>query len=690
MQNVNEFNKDSMQYIDTHNLQITYYNNMEFFKSLNPKLFSTLTNNPKEYNLHVDSYGINIIHLPTQKIHYPIIPKLNAIGNVANISPQTHTTSMQESHKDVAINPMKNNKWNLFANFNLNINSQFIDENKLHITGKYCNDMLRDVLKRGLAMQDNRNNEIHTNHFELSKHSNMALFNNLLESFEDSKFMPQTIIYGLMGGLFLQQLLDEEYFFHSLLIYEDNIDLFRISLYFVDYNKLFKQVDSNACFIVIKDISLPLVRAFLHTKKITNNILSLELKHYNTRNVELLQDFIFKEKKAIMRGWGSFEDEILGFNNACKNLKQCKLLHSNIQRVNAPICVVGNGASLDLCIDFIKNNQDNMIIISCGTALKVLRHHDIKPDFQLEIERVPYLWEVLKEADLGDIPLIFAQTTDFKSIENSQESYGFFRGGSSSAYLDSSAIVIEFSAPFVGNAGVALASFLGSDCILCGIDCGYIEGYSKHAKHSFYGTEDTKIPNDCFKVDGNKDLNVYSNDLFYMSAKNIEEAIKLYKPNSVINMGYGMKFNNTISLNEDDFTLKQIDKKEQVRNFKLLFRDYSLLLDIDSIIDVLDNFYKQIQKILLKEPCELKDIFVCVDSIVILLQKYIMNVEYRKSIILLEGSILHLCFTFLISCLFAKDSTYYTLFKSNLSNGIESIINHCKKTIQNLHTINKS
>ena len=34
--------------------------------------------------------------------------------------------------------------------------------------------------------------------------SNLTLYDNLIESFCDSKFLPQTNIYGLMGGMFLQ------------------------------------------------------------------------------------------------------------------------------------------------------------------------------------------------------------------------------------------------------------------------------------------------------------------------------------------------------------------------------------------------------------------------------------------------------------------------------------------------------
>ncbi len=774
---------DNHNNINEKQLQITYYKNMEFFKSLNPKLFHALSKAPTLYNLHIDSYGYNVIHIPTQTMQYPLIKSTN------DKNAPTHKTSMQDTHKELAKNPMKNPQWELFSNHALTPNAHFINEEKLTITGKLCNDLLRESVKIGVEsmachierseisskilkqnlesinfapqspaptqvignldsikmhpkprthpdlvenleskttachteplgevsnMKSNKDisclhtctsealaytcKNDNTQNLNLAKdskntqqdsiqtQSNLTLYENLIESFCDSKFLPQTNIYGLMGGMFLQELLDKGYQFYSLLIYEEHIDLFRISLYFIDYDKLFKHVGKQSCFIIIKDISLELVSAFLHTKKLTNNFLSLSLTHYTTDNVALLKDFIYKEKKAIMRGWGSFEDELIGLKNARLNLADSKLLSMRPKRVNAPICVIGNGASLDLCIDFLKTYKDSMILLSCGTALKVLRHHGITPDFQIEIERVPYLSQVLKEANLGDIPLIFAQTTDTKACDLAGEKYGFLRGGSSSAYLDSTYIPLEFSAPFVGNAGVSIASLLGSDVILCGIDCGYIEGYSKHAKHSFYGDENTEIPKDCFQVESNKSLQVFSNDLFYLSAKNIEQAIKLYKPNSVINLGYGMRFQHTIALNEDDFTLKPIDKEREMKHFKENFTPYKLMLNTKEMLDSLTTFSNALQEILTKDTHTTQDIFNLTQDIFNLLQKSIDDKIMRKSIILLEGSIMHLSYTHLLAQLFAGttknlDSTTNCHFERSEKSSIET-----KKDISCLRT----
>lgn len=117
---------------------------MEFFKSLNPKFFHALSKAPTLYNLHIDSYGYNVIHIPTQTMQYPLIKSTN------DKNAPTHKTSMQDTHKELAKNPMKNPQWELFSNHVLTPNAHFINEEKLNITGKLCNDLLRESVKMGV------------------------------------------------------------------------------------------------------------------------------------------------------------------------------------------------------------------------------------------------------------------------------------------------------------------------------------------------------------------------------------------------------------------------------------------------------------------------------------------------------------------------------------------------------------
>lgn len=704
-------------------LQVNFYKNMEFFRLNNSILFKRLKEPALRYNLHIDTHGFNIINLQNNNLIYPLIDfnealdsnkmALDSNKNAANKKKQY---SMLRAHKDLAQTPSKNAKWKLHLSCSADLTRNFTDESKLNITAKYCNDMYKNCIKHILDSNklenlqlDSKNSANKANFLEFSAQDSI---HNITNSFATSKFLPLTCIYGLLGGIFLQDLLEQGYHFHSLIIYENDIDLFRISLYFLDFSLLFSRTGSdfvkNSTLIMISQVNTDIISSLLRKMRVTFSLVSISLKQYECKNVTLLQDFIAKERAAIMRGWGSFEDEMIGFKNALINLKSCHILDSNITRCNAPICVVGNGPSLDLNLNFIKKNKDKMIIFSCGTALKVLRFHGIKPDFQIEIERINYLGDVLREENLGDVPLIFGQMTNCDAVKLSVESFAFMRGGSASAYLETrkvsenvtndiikcekkkqdsnkaiessdftndkirqkkSHFTLEFSAPFVGNAGVALSAILGSDVILCGLDCGYIKGFSKHAKHSYYGDENSVIPRDCFKVTGNKNMEVFSNDLFYLSAKNVEFAISFYKTNHVVNLGYGVKFKHTLSLNESDFSLKNIDKNAGIKTIKSNFKKASLDVSKDEIMEIVNSYILEVKKKLdskfdsfLKDnitenaSVNLKEIYDKIDSIESLLQSLISIEKNRKGIILLEGSSLHLCHSLLISFIFASQN----------------------------------
>ena len=238
-----------------------------------------------------------------------------------------------------------------------------------------------------------------------------------------------------------------------------------------------------------------------------------------------------------------------------------------------PICVIANGPSLDFLLPFIKKNQNKMILFSCGTALKPLLNAGIRPDFQIEIERHHYLGDVLKEAPLGDIPLLCATVLNKEAKELAKEIYLFERDGSSAANLNEPKFKVKFTAPLVGNAGASLASYLGSDVILCGLDCGYKKGAKKHAKNSYYGEEDEKLPEGVYKVDGNFSDDIYSDALYSLSRNALEEAFRALKPFNILNLNDGAYIKGATPIYFQDFELKEINKNQEIKNLKSLFKN---------------------------------------------------------------------------------------------------------------------
>ncbi len=480
-------------------------------------------------------------------------------------------------------------------------------------------------------------------------------------------FLPQTNIFGLCGGLFLDILLENGYFFHSLLIYEEEAELFALSCYFVDYERLFSRTSPKSCYIFIENLlDKGLLNHYFYSKKITNNFLRLELSLLQSPKTRDFKALTFETYKANARGWGSFEDEMVGLKNTFANAKNAPFLRID-SKLKTPICVVGSGPSLESNIDFIRANQSKMLIFSCGTALKVLKKHQIAIDFQIEIERVPYLAEVLQNSNLGDTAILCASLVNPKVLEVAQNTTLFMRGGSASSYIfdDTTQKIapLEFCAPFVGNAGFSLACALSDEVIMCGMDCGFIKGFAKHTKGSIYGDESAEIPRDCFKVEGNcADFEVFSNAIFSLSKESFALSIAHYKPKIVHNLSFGAKINGanfTRNLNLKNRAKKTplnslITGKTALDNAKKTLKDSALKFidELKSAINCDDS-----------KPISTKqELFCYIDSITDFLAK--ISEKNPKIGILFEGSISHLLQSAMIALLSVKKNAISAEFEA--------------------------
>lgn len=584
-------------------ISLRFVKNMEYFRESSPNLFDALKNEPSEYNLLINDSGINIINLETNNLVYPL---------------EDGISSMFRVNKELAQNPLRNEKWNLKSN---GIYLDKMDTKHLSITGEACNGFIDLLFKHG-GKKD----------YFLSK-----------------DFLPCTTIFGLLGGMFLEFMREKNVFFHSLLIYEENVDMFRISCYFVDYPALFSQVTQGACFLFVKDlINRFFIRSFFAKQKITNNFLRLELKLYDGLKIDSALQIINEEYASNSRGWGSFEDEMIGIENTIQNLpskKQKNYFLYNPKKIDMPICVVGNGASLDSNLEFLKINQDRMIIFSCGTAIAPLKAAGIKIDFQIEIERVDYLDDYLKPS-LDKTALLCGNMVNPKVLNLAKERYLFMRGGSASGYMFKSPFVIEFCAPFVGNAGFALACQLSNEIVMCGLDCGIIKGGTKHASNSAYGIEKPfEISKNALRVRGNFDAEVYSDALQLLSAQVMAQTIKVLNPQIVLNLGNGAYIEGARPTKENEFSLANNKKSKFVKQIKsyfsnnkgIIFSDYREDFYLSEIIE----YKNQIESILNEDINDKKELYKWVDMVFEMSAKKSQKSPYVG--ILFEGSLAHIC-----------------------------------------------
>lgn len=614
-----------------------FQQNLAFFQMDYPNLFNALQTPAKEYQLYIGQEGINIINFVQKTLMFPLV---------------NGKSTMLEIHENCAYNPPINEKWHRIFGSKLEKMGENFTFSKILV------DEIIDFMQA--------NGGIETYHLP-------------------SDFMPSLNLFGLGGGIFLQILAERYTFIHNFFIFEESLDLFRIACFFVDFPMLFSKTQKKAGYIFLENMmERDYINHFFLTRKISTSAIRFELMFYQTPININARDVVYEMHAQSLRGWGTFEDEMRGIVN--KTSYPIASMLTEVKRVNAPICVVANGPSLDSLLPFIKANAKKMIIFSCGTALKPLLKAGIKPDFQIEIERHDFLGDVLKSAPLGEIPLLCASVLDKKAKEVTKEIYMFERDGSSAANLNAPKLKIQFTAPLVGNAGAALACYLGSDVILCGLDCGYKKGAKKHAKNSYYGEEEATIPDDAFLVVGNFSNDIYSDPLFSLSRMALEEAFKTLKPFHILNLSDGAKINGATPIHHEDFELKTIDKKLALKQIKSLFKDpYKVgfyTKDTQKYHFEILAFKNKIQDTFKHKVTSKKELFWAIDAIY---QTIAKEAEKNPFIgILFGGTLSHFLYAIVLASLHLPHDNMEELWEESqklYAKGIEKMLQYLHQTL---------
>jgi len=589
-------------------LQNRYKKNLIFFRENIPAYEKLLLQDLRTYNIDLSPDGVNIVNLKTQK----------------NLYEKDEFFSVNEA---LSLDPIKNPLWNKFITETLITKSEIQTAPiTAKITSKIIECCSQDI--------DYQKDKIQTN------------------------IMPPCIIYGVISGLFLEKLADENNFC-GLFIYEPNVEFFVLSAYFLDYEKLYQKTKQNSCYIVVGGKLEPKqVQNFFSTRLITNLFFRLELVVYENELVKDARSLVAEISRSTTRGWGTFEDEIIGVKNKLKNYKNYPYL-SSTKKIDAPVCVVGNGPSLEKNIELIKKNQDNFIIFSSGSALAILVKYGIKVDFQIEIERMPHVQKWLKNAGLKDVPLICADIVDPSTLESSSKVYLFIRDSSASSNMFGPKFILEFASPIVGNSALSLAINFFSEIYLFGMDLGFKKDAKKHASGSLYDKMNDKSE-EILPTRGNFSSNIYTNSLFSLSRSLVEILLKKSSA-KVYNLSDGAYIKGAIPATK--INLQKLNKEKVKKDFLSSFSSGGFFSNTKiNYQENLENYKKNFIKLLCSKKITSKDkLFDIIDA------AFFFTIAQRQSEpvsgTLVCGSFWHILNTIFTLCMQIQRGDISELFK---------------------------
>ncbi|WP_374399283.1 motility associated factor glycosyltransferase family protein [Niveibacterium sp.] len=315
------------------------------------------------------------------------------------------------------------------------------------------------------------------------------------------RVQPLVVVFGSGFGWHLDRLVDT-YEIQNLVIVDTEVERLNLSLYFVDYVALYQRFASRgrsfsiALHPHISILSASVLAAIQrHAPPYVVQGAALFFHDYDSEPVRELWERIRTDLGNLFRGWGFFDDELLGLKHAVENslARRPVFVGGGVVPDDAVAIVVGAGPSLDGLLPVLRECRDRVVIFSCGTALSALANAGIKPDFHIEIERTAATFRVLDtpttRAVLADTPLI-ASAIMCPAVFDLTPQPGIFLKeidfGSNMLDFDSRLPRIRTN-PTCTNGGLHFVLKMGfREVYLFGVDLGFHPEGVHHSRHSIY------------------------------------------------------------------------------------------------------------------------------------------------------------------------------------------------------------
>jgi len=382
----------------------------------------------------------------------------------------------------------------------------------------------------------------------------------------------------------------EEYF-----IIEDDLELFKLSLFTTPYFKLEK---ATLTFSVSDDKMAfnDKFKTFLENSFFRNKYLKYQLfPAHSTEKIKFIKNALASQSFASFPYKTNLEKYIRGLNYLNSGYKFLNLSkHFNDSELTEkPLLIIASGPSLDANLEWLKEHHNKFIILALSATLKILQKNNIVPNIVTHLDGFKPSIKHLKGFEKSDF------------LRNSIAIVGSFTPPEVLDYFQQENIYIteehatyynkEFYAdagPCVGSTSIMWATQMNfKDIYLLGIDFALSEqGLSHSQTHQLTKTEydikkmDTltssiSFRGDFFKVKGNFREEVETTPLFYgsiLAINNILPTIK-QKTQTIYNLNNGAYLKETVTLKIEDIntaTLQNLEKSSFEKSFKKILEPY--------------------------------------------------------------------------------------------------------------------
>lgn len=319
---------------------------------------------------------------------------------------------------------------------------------------------------------------------------------------QSTQFM---LVLGIGMGFHIPMLL-EKTDVRNMCILEPHTDNFYASLHCIDWRALYNAFDRKRCTLNLvlgqnAHGSFELIRRYLNQIGLFNSVRPYVFDHLSSPEMKEATGVFFDKLPTMIGAMGYFDDEQVSLSHTVANYRsEIPILRDHVQlnhkKLDTPVFVCANGPSLDNVVEFLREHQNDIIIISCGTALGSLSKAGIKPDFHVEMERTRPTVEWIETSttpefrkDIICLGLNTVHPDTFDLFET--RGMGMKSNDLGTHFIcqyigeDQFLINLALSNPTVGNTGMAFAAAMGfSEIYIAGLDLGFAADGQHHSSLS--------------------------------------------------------------------------------------------------------------------------------------------------------------------------------------------------------------
>ncbi len=435
------------------------------------------------------------------------------------------------------------------------------------------------------------------------------------------------IVFGLGLGLHLEQLINR-LDVRSVIIVEQFDEFLFHAMHLVDFASLFELINKRRGSLNFIIDSVPEVIAnfiFYMMRQDSFGLIdgSYVFDHYSSFVLDDSKKRFLARLPVLSANPGFFEDEQVMIRNYIGNVTEYpSMVFADKPRSDkkTPVIICGSGPSIDQSIDFVRDNRDAAVVISCGTGLGALLGYGIRPDFHVEIENTPGPVEIIqglsKQYDLSDITLISSNTVRPALSACFAKRIQFFRDSVCSSKLFGQRYgEIYYAAPTVANTAARIALGMGfTNLYLVGVDLGAREKGQHHSQYSVYMADKDFLKthpqhlaatNYTIETPGNFGGTVLTSQSFLFASVHFAGLIARYKQAKAWNLSDGIRIPGTLPCLPDaaviarDVSLKARDMERFTGELDAAEKeDLAPVERLEVLRDALDLFYMSVEAVL--------------------------------------------------------------------------------------------